>query len=88
MLPPILFSDPIQLPERLFEIAPRDGYSEQIVIMRPGDSPGPKIFVSVGNKTSFYMITVALHADRKSETGRCLVEIVKNLASTANRGSE
>lgn len=89
MLPPyISFSGPIQFPERLFEIAPRDGYSEQITIMEPGNSPGPKIFVSTRNRTVFYMLTVDLYTDRTAKTGRCFVEIVTNLAYTENSESK
>ena len=81
ILPPnISFSEPIQYPERLFEIAPRDGYIKQITIMEPGSSPGPKLFISALNNTMFYMLTVDLDWDRKAKTGRCVVQIVKNLA--------
>ena len=81
MLPPNLsFSEPMQYPERLFEIAPRGGYMKQITIMEPGNSPGPKLFVSTRDNTMFYMLTVELYADRTTKTGRCLVRVVKNLA--------
>lgn len=82
------FSEPMQYPERLFEIAPRNGYKEEITIMEPGSSPEPKLFVSSRDNTMFYMLTVDLYTDRKAKTGRCLVRIVKNLASTQNVGEK
>ena len=83
MLPPNLsFSEPMQYPERLFEIAPHDGYMKQVAIMEPGNSPGPKLFVSTRDNTMCYMLTVDLYTDRTAKTGRCLVQIVKNLTRT------
>ena len=82
------FSEPMQYPERLFEIAPRNGYKEEITIMEPGSSPEPKLFVSSRDNTMFYMLKVDLYTDRKAKTGRCLVRIVKNLASTQNVGEK
>jgi len=81
MLPTNLsFSEPIQSPERLYEIAPKDGYSDQITIMEPGNLPGPRIFVSARDGAMFSMFTVDLYDNRKEKTGRCQVKLVKNQA--------
>jgi hypothetical protein len=85
MLPPDLsFSEPMQYPERLFEIAPHNGYMKEIVIMEPCPFPGTKLFVSTRDNTRFHMLTVVLYTNHTAKTGRCLVQIVKNLASTRN----
>lgn len=73
------FSEPISSPEKLFMIAPLEGYAEQVTIMEPGSSPGPRIFVSGRDGKLFAMLSVQLYGNRKSKTGECLVEIVRNI---------
>ena len=69
--------------EHVFRIASQTGYQEDTVIARPGDSPGPMIYVSARNGHLFARFTVDAWGRSKEAKAPCRVKLFVN--STGGR---
>lgn len=86
-LPPdVSLSGSLSPYEHIFRIAPQNGYRDETVVQRPGDSPEPMIYVSARDGRLYARMTVYASGRNFEAKARCRVQLFMN--PTGTRGLE
>ena len=64
--------------EHIFRIAPQSGYRDETIVQRPGDSPGPMIYVSARDSRLSARITVYASGRSFEAKAQCRVQLFVN----------
>ena len=80
--PNVSFTGNLSDYEHVFRIAPQSGYQNETVVLQPGSSPGPMIYIKARGGKMFARMTVDASGRRNEKEARCRVHLYLNPAGS------